>query len=287
MGLPSFLTMRIPSALLPMVCPSRRNISGQVSHLNIFHISGHVSHFEGLLAHGSIEVGQDTRGKSWVSGWLLRGARGGARVAAMTGLNLPKKCGVMLLPDCTLFPHGGLPLYIFEERYRIMLEEALAGECVFAVGRVKQSQDGGEDIISEIGTAGLVRASREGDDGTSQLLLHGVIRVRFKEWLEEKPYPYALIEPVITTPLPEEKSEAAMKTLRGVVEDATEKLPLDIRSGVATLLGQADEPALMADLVAQQFVHEPDLRQILLETKSVGEMMSLLCAFFEGLEMGD
>lgn len=205
----------------------------------------------------------------------------------MTGLNLPKKCGVMLLPDCTLFPHGGLPLHIFEERYRIMLEEALAGECVFAVGRLKKPEDGGDDEISEIGTAGLVRASHENKDGTSQLLLHGVIRVKFQEWLEEKPYPYALIEPVITTPLPAEQGEAAMKTLRGAVEDATEKLPEDIKSGVATLLAQADEPALMADLVAQQFVHEPDLRQTLLEAKSVGEMVSLLCAYFEGLEIGE
>lgn len=191
------------------------------------------------------------------------------------------------MPDCTLFPHGGLPLHIFEERYRIMLEEALAGECVFAVGRLKKSELGDNDEVSEIGTAGLVRASHEGKDGTSQLLLHGVIRVKFMEWLKEKPYPYALIEPIFTTPLPEEQAEPAMKTLRGAVEDATEKLPEDIKSGVATLLEQADEPALMADLVAQQFVHEPDLRQILLEAKSVGEMMSLLCAYFEGLEIGD
>ncbi|MEP2776340.1 MAG: LON peptidase substrate-binding domain-containing protein [Luteolibacter sp.] len=193
----------------------------------------------------------------------------------------------MLLPDCTLFPHGGLPLYIFEERYRLMLDDALAGECVFAVGRMKQGVDGGEDVISEIGTAGLVRASREGDDGTSQLLLHGVIRVRFKEWLEEKPYPCAWIEPVTITPLPEEQGIAAMKTLRGAVEDAIAKLPEDVRTGVMALLEQADEPALMADLVAQQFVHDPDLRQILLEAPTVGQMMSQLCAFFEGLEIGD
>ena len=82
----------------------------------------------------------------------------------MTGLNLPTKCGVMMLPDCTLFPHGGLPLYVFEERYRTMLADALAGDCVFAVGRVRQGADGQEDEISEIGTAGLVRASKEGDD---------------------------------------------------------------------------------------------------------------------------
>jgi uncharacterized protein len=200
----------------------------------------------------------------------------------MIGLSLPKKCGVMLLPDCTLFPHGGLPLYIFEERYRTMLAEALAGECVFAVGRIRQMEGGGSEI-SRIGTAGLVRASREGEDGTSQLFLHGVIRVRFSEWLEEKPYPYALIEPVLSDELDGKLGAAAMKTLAGAVEDAISGLPDDVQSGVMTMLGQADQAGLMADLVAQQFVHDPDLRQQLLETTSVSERISSLCGFLDGL----
>jgi glucose/mannose-6-phosphate isomerase len=40
----------------------------------------------------------------------------------------------MLLPDCTLFPQGGLPLFIFEERYRLMLAEALAGKTIVLYG---------------------------------------------------------------------------------------------------------------------------------------------------------
>ena len=198
----------------------------------------------------------------------------------MMGLNLPRKCGVMLLPDCTLFPHGGLPLYIFEERYRIMLEDALREECVFAVGRVRASGDGGEDVISPIGTAGLVRASKENDNGTSRLLLHGVIRVRFCEWLSEKPYPYARIEPQLCSPVAAKQAQAAMKTLRGAVEDVIGGLPEEVKLSVMTLLDQAEEPGLMADLVAQQFVHEPDFRQELLETLPAGDRISKLCGFF-------
>ncbi len=204
----------------------------------------------------------------------------------MTGLNLPKKCGVLLLPDCTLFPHGGLPLFIFEERYRIMLEDALAGDCVFAVGRMRENEEGEVEWISEIGTAGLVRASREKEDGTSQLLLHGVIRVRFLEWLEEKPYPYALIEPVMCEAIDGKHGAGAMKTLRGTVEDGIAGLPEDVRAGVMALLDQADEPGLMADLVAQQFVHDVDLRQKLLETAPVGERVRMLCEFFQRLKTG-
>ncbi len=54
-----------------------------------------------------------------------------------------------------------------------------------------------------------------------------------------------------------------------------------------TLLNQTDEPSLMADVVAQQFVHEPDLRQELLETEAPGERISKLCGFFQRLHAGD
>ncbi len=168
-----------------------------------------------------------------------------------------------------------------------MLEEALAGECVFAVGRVRQDPNGGEDEISSVGTAGLVRASKESEDGTSQLLLHGVIRVRFKEWLDEKPYPYALIEPMGCTQLKKSQGTAAMKMLQGAVEDVITGLPTPVREGVLAMLGQAGEAGLMADLVAQQFVHDPVLRQRLLETESVGDQVSMICEFLSNLGTPD
>ena len=186
----------------------------------------------------------------------------------------------MLLPDCTLFPHGGLPLYIFEPRYRKMLEDALEGDCFFAVGRLLGDEDGDPaDLVAAVGTIGLVRASREQDDGTSQLLIHGVLRVRFTEWHGGYDYPYASIEPVISVFTPEKQALAAMKTLRGAVEDAIRPLPEEVQSGVFALLDRADEPALMTDIICQQFIHEADLRQELLEMASVGDRIPVICDY--------
>ncbi len=198
----------------------------------------------------------------------------------MANINLPERCGVMLLPDCTLFPHGGLPLFIFEPRYRRMLEEALEGDCFFAVARLLGDEDGDPaKYVAPVGTIGLVRASREQDDGTSQLLIHGVMRVRFTEWHDERTYPFASIEPVISNFTPETQATAAMKTLRGAVEDAIRPLPEEIQSGVFALLDRADDPALMTDIVSQQFIHSADLRQRLLEMDQVGERIPLICEY--------
>jgi len=199
---------------------------------------------------------------------------------AMTGLNLPKKCGVMLLPDCTLFPHGGLPLYIFENRYKEMLKQALEGDCVFAVGRETKQGDGdGESTISPVGTAGLIRASREREDGTSELLLHGVIRVKFTEWIDGEVFPCALIEPITCERLEPDQDQAAIRTLKGAVEDSLVNLPDEIRAGVMAMMDQADEAGLMADLITQQLVQDVDLRQRLLETLEVGKRVAVLCDY--------
>lgn len=203
--------------------------------------------------------------------WLVDGS--------MPMIHLPERCGVMLLPDCTLFPHGGLPLYIFEPRYRKMLRDALEGDCFFAVARRTGDEGRPADCVAPVGTIGLVRASREQEDGTSQLLLHGVMRTRFTEWHDDREYPYASIEPVVSFFAPENQSAAAMKTLRGAVEDAIRTLPEEVQAGVFALLDRADDPGLMTDIVSQQFIHEPDLRQKLLEMESVGGRIPVICEY--------
>lgn len=192
----------------------------------------------------------------------------------------------MLLPDCTLFPHGGLPLYIFEPRYRKMLDEALEGDCFFAVARLLGEEEGNpETFVAPVGTIGLVRASREQKDGTSQLLVHGVMRVRFTEWHEERDYPFASIEPVISVFTPEAQANAAMKTLRGAVEDALRPLSEEVQNGVFALLDRADDPGLMTDIISQQFIHEADLRQLLLEMDSIGDRIPMICKYLASVSL--
>lgn len=198
----------------------------------------------------------------------------------MPTIHLPTSCGVMLLPDCTLFPHGGLPLHIFEPRYRKMLTEAIEGDCFFAVARLMGDETSKPaECTAPIGTIGLVRASHEQPDGTSQLLLHGVMRVRFTEWHAGRGYPYASIEPMVSVFTPENQAKAAMETMRGAVEDAISGLPDEVQAGVFALLDRADGPELMTDIICQQFIHEPNLRQALLETESVSARIPVICQY--------
>ncbi len=195
--------------------------------------------------------------------------------------------GAILLPDCTLFPHGALPLHIFEERYRRMLSEALEGDCLFCVGSLtsEESTNLGE-CTAPIGTASLIRASREHPDGRSDLILHGVCRVRFCEWLPGKPYPFARIEPLVSVNLPEKESIRQAKRLREVVERVLLGFPKEVITQVRDLLDRATDPPIMADAVAQQFVHDPALRRELLEEPDVASRIDLLIDHLRNLRSG-
>src|SRR5437660_4238951 len=98
-----------------------------------------------------------------------------------SSVTLPKQLPVMPLPGAVLFPHALLPLYIFEPRYRDMLTHALAQERMFCVALVRpdRGQWRTENDFCDVATIGLIRACVGRADGTSNLILQGLQRVRF------------------------------------------------------------------------------------------------------------
>src|SRR3989440_13042340 len=109
---------------------------------------------------------------------------------------LPKHLPVMPLPGAVLFPHALLPLYIFEPRYRNMLEHALRHHRMFCVTLIKPScpdWHAPEDFF-HLATVGLIRACVGRSDGTSNLILQGLQRVRFASFEQKTPFPIAKID---------------------------------------------------------------------------------------------
>src|SRR5262252_4129657 len=113
-----------------------------------------------------------------------------------SSVTLPEQLPVMPLPGAVLFPHALLPLYIFEPRYREMLEHALRRDRMFSVTLIKPScpeWHAPEDFF-HFATVGLIRACVGRGDGTSNLVLQGLHRVRFTGFEQEIPFPVAKID---------------------------------------------------------------------------------------------
>jgi uncharacterized protein len=94
-----------------------------------------------------------------------------------------------------LFPHGVLPLHVFEPRYRALTERCLADDAVFGVVLIERgSEVGGGDRRFAVGTtARIVQAGRV-DDGRWVLVTVGEHRVRVSRWLPDDPYPIADVD---------------------------------------------------------------------------------------------
>ena len=136
-----------------------------------------------------------------------------------------------------------------------------------------------ETSCAPVGTIGLIRASREAKNGTSNLLLHGVIRVQFEKWLSEKPYPYAQIRPILDTTLDSQEEASYLDRLRKSMNRALSGFPSEVNEQMNKILDQAGDSASCADAVAQQFIHDPIDRQRLLETAEVRKRLDFLIQF--------
>jgi len=186
----------------------------------------------------------------------------------------------MPLPGAVLFPHALLPLYIFEARYRKMLQHALRKHRMFCVTLVKPicpDWHAPEDFF-HLATAGLIRACVERSDGTSNLVLQGLQRVRFTSFEREKPFPIASIETVESSDSPTVETEA----LGAKVVELYGSLKHDHRQLPAKLdryLSELRDLEMLADLMASTFVNDPLRRQRLLEERSLNQRLRFLIRY--------
>lgn len=85
------------------------------------------------------------------------------------------------LPNLVLYPHVMQPLHIFEDRYREMLEDALAGDQLITMAVLEAGWETDYESrppISEYACLGKVVAHHRLDDGRYNVLLLGLQRVQ-------------------------------------------------------------------------------------------------------------
>jgi Lon protease-like protein len=111
-----------------------------------------------------------------------------------------------------LFPHAVLPLHIFEERYRALVETCLRGDGRFGVVLIERGYEvGGGDSRFDVGTVARIVEAARTPDGRYLLATIGTERFRIKKWLDDDPYPRAEVD-VIGEPKRVADDAAARRT---------------------------------------------------------------------------
>jgi Lon protease-like protein len=193
---------------------------------------------------------------------------------------LPTTAPVMPLTGVLLFPNALLPLHIFELRFREMLARALDDDRMLCVALVRpeRSQWRTSNDFYEVSTIGLIRACVGRSDGTSDLILQGIHRVKFSEFEQETPFPIARIKPLETrTNLSVETDALAAKVLEfyAQLRNTGRELP----EKIDRYLSEMSDPETLADLIASTFISDTARRQRLLEELDLNQRLRLLIRY--------
>ena len=195
-------------------------------------------------------------------------------------MELPAEVPVMPLPGAVLFPHALLPLCIFEARYRQMLDHALHHHRMFCVALIKPSCPewrAPEDFF-HLATVGLIRACVGRGDGTSNLILQGLQRVRFTSFEQESPFPVAKIDIVESRGHASVQAEAlGAKVLELYAKLKTKGRQLPRK--VDRYLSDLNDLEMLADLMASTFISDPLRRQQVLEELALNQRLRLIIQY--------
>lgn len=215
-------------------------------------------------------------------------------------MQLPTEVPVMTMANVILFPQAMLPLYIFEPRYRRMLADALASERLFAVAM--RRQDRVRETPAPVAGVGLIRACVTHRDGTSHLVLQGLVRAELGKAVQTRPYRRHQISPVASDSPPSVEADAlAGKVLELVWErlalgfhghaappiPGLEEVPegggdapaVEAFRHVLKQLARQDTPEQLVDLVSATLLPGVQERQMILETRNLEDRLRHLVRF--------
>jgi hypothetical protein len=188
---------------------------------------------------------------------------------------LPSEIPLFPLPETSLFPGVSRPFLIFEPRYRDMIGDALKGDKIIGMVRLRpgfEKDYEGRPPVYDIGCAGTIEKYELLADGRYIILLRGLTTFRVLSEDQRKPYRLARVEAV--TELLSDEDRVTLGRLRNRIEELLFKvLPLDAEPPDPSL-----DDAELVNLVAQNLAMPEEARQDLLERRNVLERARALVA---------
>ena len=191
---------------------------------------------------------------------------------------LPAEIPLFPLPETTLFPGVSRPLLIYEPRYREMVTDALKGNRIIGMVRLRpgfEKDYEGRPPIYAVGCAGRIEKYEQLPDGRYVILLQGLTAFRVLGENQRKPYRLGRVEA-----MPDRLEAQERLTLSSLRNRLAALLVKVLPFGV-----EPPDPSLEDDefinVVAQNLPMSEDHRQDLLERPSVLERARVL---IEGLD---
>lgn len=198
----------------------------------------------------------------------------------------PEEIPLFPLPHVVLFPLTTVPLFVFESRYRRLMQDVLAGATrrigMVSVDEVHWPEMQGDPPVAGIGCEGEIVAVQQAGDGTYQILLRGTRRVRILDELPRdgaRPYRVARVSgcPDIVDPVD-------LDALRGGRTELFVLLAELVRRTIPEHAGKFGsdrfkdiEDVHLVNVLSQVVDLAPHDKQQLLEVDRVRDRQRMLC----------
>lgn len=192
------------------------------------------------------------------------------------------KAPLFPLPNGALLPGELLSLHVFEPRYRAMLDDARTGSRVIAIATLLpgwEADYAGAPAVAEIVGLGRMVDDKLHDDGTSDIVLQGMLRAEIATELDsDKPYRLAGLMP---RPDGEQHPAEAWRLRR--------ELLLGIAGRVRTRAFRYDLTAgfdvgALVDRIASSLDLQPPLKVRMMQAIDPAERVELLLALLREKE---
>jgi Lon protease-like protein len=171
-----------------------------------------------------------------------------------------------------------LPLHIFEERYKLMIQDCLDDDRTFGVLLIREGQEvGGSALPHTVGTTALIASVTRLDGGQMDIITIGYERFRLRAVSQDKPYLVGDAEPWPLTGGDMEWADAQVGPMRALLRQYLGLLS-QAQGHSIKIEDVPDDPRTLALLIAitlqvpmpqkQRLLSQPDVSRLLLAERA-------------------
>lgn len=197
-------------------------------------------------------------------------------------MRIPEKLPIIALPNTYLFPSASIPLHIFENKYQEMLSDVISGDRMFCIGTIQKSESVNDylDNIYPYSTAGLLRACVVNENGTANLILEGIKRIKITELENHKPYKIGRVQVITSNTTDEEWVLSADEKIKSILlGDSFSYQTENSEMNISQILENLGKPEDTADFVSQYFISDQLTLRKLLSMESIDERLEVILKF--------
>ena len=183
---------------------------------------------------------------------------------------IPEILPVLPIRGMVVFPGTVMPLHVSREKSKRLIDAVFAGDklMVAAAQRHEETQDPGIDDVYRVGTVARALKLLRMPDGSSSLLVHGIVRVGIEEFVGSDPFWQARVNPRPDQITMSMEVEAMIYSTRRTAVQVIELTP-NAPEEALQILNSIEEPAGLADYLAANLSLGLVQKQELLETFEV------------------